>query len=735
MYMHIYIYIHIYKYIHIYIYVWVFVRQFNCGTPEDESWVYVPSFVDDKSPTLETCVFCLETLVFKVPECGFSQKGVKKGVKGDVQTTVVAMLQACTAQTAREVGEVMRKVYSHIRKAFMQFDWAKEYELGWLEDVAEAKSAKELYAAGKMLEEYGLDRERMLAVDVFCKMLDSIDNYWLDAQAVDFVRNVLPCQAVSQGGNIPGQTCGSRGLASLTAQLCDCLLGRVAQPLLKRESTVKSILIPTPAPFPHSVHVPTEVKCEVKVEGVHSTATLASPAAAPEHDERCDAYDNDDRAHDDDDDCVLMFVEDQKATGRFAERVAVISQEARDLWREAKPNRQADILKWRRLAVRLQYAIHLRSGVLPEMSCAADACHSSQHDSDDADDNDFGDIEEMDDASDTCESPADVHKVPCPDSDSLFRAHVHAHIDTRTHSAAKRKEPADRSPSPAYESKSCRILEDVAVPPPCASAPHLSDEQLLACTEKCGSLERTVLLGLDSICDWLRVVLGEDEVLERVHTLQTALQIAVDNLVAVSSHVEGSAAQLAVDVDKVAVLMGEVQDAKAAYLHAIAVFAHVHDDSAMNRAYELRETHGSDLKQLLRRARCILLAPFLAAASPHTASPASSGAATQDLWQQRQMVSADTAQHDESAALSRSGGGGGCVAHGKEGVRVKIEAETSLRDVSVPVSPTQNSVHVKMEIVTADWDVGDVDAEADEGEEELDDDPYACLFSDDDVDM
>ena len=108
----------------------------------------------------------------------------------------------------------MRCVVSKIKKTFMHFDWGSEYEEDWLKAMTTAASAKDLYEAGTMVEEFGVDWVKLRGADGLLKMLESIHDDWLDTEALHFVRQVLPKNV---GGWYRGVFANASSLAPITA--------------------------------------------------------------------------------------------------------------------------------------------------------------------------------------------------------------------------------------------------------------------------------------------------------------------------------------------------------------------------------------------------------------------------------------------------------------------------------------------------------------------------------------
>jgi hypothetical protein len=127
----------------------------SCGLLADEWWTVEQVFTNERNPTFNRCLECLEMLAYKVPECGYSRKGVASC--DAAQERAVQLVRECNARSAKEIAGVVKDLASRIKRQYMQHDWAEAYEEGWLSDVAEATSPADIYNAGKVLEEFGID--------------------------------------------------------------------------------------------------------------------------------------------------------------------------------------------------------------------------------------------------------------------------------------------------------------------------------------------------------------------------------------------------------------------------------------------------------------------------------------------------------------------------------------------------------------------------------------------------
>jgi len=439
----------------------------SCGVLEDQSWTVEQVFRNEKSPTLERCLQCLEQLAFKVPECGYSHRGQSTGSGGvlangqrvDAQTLAVQMVQKCNASSAQDVATVLLDLASRIKKHYMQSEWAEIYESAWKKDVKESTSPKDVYEVGKRLEEFGVDWLRLRCMQEFLKTLREFENEdWMSPKTRAFVGNELPRQVMAA----TPKTSSLSGLCSLLQQLCDALLGHTPQPLSKKRSTKSATIMPW---------------CNDDATA-HGCQELR--------------HDDEEEFHyvDGDDERLVLGVDQVWAAGRLANTVEAVSAAVQELRESNRGCSEAGFEKWGKHLRQLHQALDdRRFGVAePPVSCAADACGSSLHAPEDEDNLDMGDIEERDDE-DLGTSAGQLASVL----------------------PAKRKAPealapvalASPFPAPSHD----RGSQTLAARRARSTSPQISEQQMLEYERTYGPQEGAVLQALGSIIEWLELVM------------------------------------------------------------------------------------------------------------------------------------------------------------------------------------------------------------------------------------
>jgi hypothetical protein len=434
----------------------------SCGVLEDQSWTVEQVFRKEKSPTLKRCLQCLEQLAFKVPECGYARRGrscgsggiLANGQRVDAQTLAVQMVQKCNAASAQDVAAVLLDLASRIKKHYMQSEWAEMYESAWKKDVKEATSPTDVYEVGMRLEEFGVDWLRLRCVQEFLNTLREFENEdWMSPQTRAFVGNELPRHLMAATPN----TSSVSGLCSLLLQLCDALLGHTPQPLSKKISAKSATTMPW----------------------CNDDATAHSRQEVRHYDEEELHY------VDGDEERLVLGVDQVRAAGRLANSVEAVSAAVQELRESNRGCSEAGFEKWGKHLRQLHQALDdRRFGMAgPPVSCAADACGSSQHACEDEDNLDMGDIEERDDEDLGISAGQLASELP-----------------------AKRKAPdALASPFPAASHDSG--FETLAARRARSTSPQISEQQVLEYERTYGPQEGIVLQALGSIIEWLEQVM------------------------------------------------------------------------------------------------------------------------------------------------------------------------------------------------------------------------------------
>ena len=131
----------------------------TCDTPEDTSWVRRPAFDRyEEAPTLQLCLSGLEEFAFKIPEEGYVHE-----VGVDMQGSMVKDIRETPDQSVQEVGDMLKRVVSHIDERFMKKRWTRAGGLlqAWEKEIDGATDADKIFDLGIEIERKGIDWARL----------------------------------------------------------------------------------------------------------------------------------------------------------------------------------------------------------------------------------------------------------------------------------------------------------------------------------------------------------------------------------------------------------------------------------------------------------------------------------------------------------------------------------------------------------------------------------------------
>jgi len=448
----------------------------------------------------------------------------------------------------------------------------------------------------------------------------------------------------------------------------------------------------------------------------------------------------------DDGECLILGVEQVWAEGELMKRVQEISAAVHELFKQSKYGctKEAGFEAWGKQLKLLQHALNERRIGMAPASCAVGACDSSQHASEVDDYCDMGDIEERDDGD-----------LGDEDLDGCA-GRVASGLPV------KRKEP--EAPGPldlaasdggGSQAQACRAR---------SASPQISEQQMHEYERTCGQQEGMVHKELARIVAWLeRVKSGavsrEDEIeaessqggasqgQSAAQRLGATLLSAVSNLELGSSSAK---AAVVADASQVRRMIADVDEANEAYAHVMLTA--IDDEEQMDRLCNQRDACAQQLRKQVLGMRKFMACqhartpptPQPVASRPEPGHAASPPALTErqplSVIARRKVSSAAPQEHEVQSAAAQGGVGGGAGGDGAGegggggGGGFTHQANAGGQEDS-RIGGAQRSVGVSsMDAVQGYEEEEQGEEVEDTGPDDVPD-PYACLYSDDDVEL